>query len=95
MKHVSITFTKQDSSIPWYWEVNNLATMDQFIDNNADKIERSSLRIDDNTETTTLIFSDEQAYQEFQQFIDADIKNDYFQYCVDHNITIDTVTEDI
>lgn len=97
MKRVTITYTRQSSDTPWYWQVTPpsvLSPIDDFIDQNSSRVETYAY-VTGNKTIVTFLFNDEQIQEEFQTLIINDIKNDYVQYCQDNNITIDVVTEDV
>lgn len=99
MKRVTITYTRQDLSTPWYWQIpSGLSdtSYQSYLTQNRDKIEQFGYPAAQGYKNiVVLTFADDEILEEFRTMMSSNIAPGYTQYCEDNNITIESVEEDI
>lgn len=99
MKRVTITYTRQDLSTPWYWQIPSglsATTYDDYLTQNRDKIEQFGYPAEQGYKCIVILtFADQQSYDDFRTMISSNIAPGYTQYCEDNNITIERLEEDV
>jgi hypothetical protein len=100
MKKVTITYTRQSSDTPWFWQTTSgealNSPVNNFIFENREQITQSAyINTPGDKNIVILNFATDEIYQQFKTFVDSETASGIVEYCQANNITIERLEEDI